>query len=126
MASAPELPGSRYCIRPVTESFMFGGGISAALVLTPIIKFFGAGLTTNIFPAQPGELIANMSAGQIFDRYVRYIAAGAVAAGGIISLIRSMPTIISAFRAGVKDFSGAGRAEGGVARTENDIPISYA
>lgn len=64
----------------------------AALVLTPLIKFFGAGLTTNIFPAPPGELIKNMSASLVFDRYVRYIAAGAVAAGGIISLLRSLPT----------------------------------
>src|SRR5581483_6411550 len=100
-------------------------GIAAALVLTPLIRFFGAGLTTNIFPAGPGELIGNMSAGQVFDRYVRYIAAGAVAAGGIISLGRSLPTIIAAFRAGIKDFSGGTAGGNALPRTERDIPILY-
>ena len=88
------------------------------------MKFFGAGLTVNIFPAEPGELIINMSATQVFDRYVRYIAAGAVATGGIISLLRSLPTIARAFTAGVKDFSGAGTTS--QLRTERDIPIPLA
>ncbi len=123
---SPELLGVGYIIGPRVASYMLGGGIIAALVLTPVIKFFGAGLTTNIFPAGPGELIANMSAGQVFDRYVRYIAAGAVAAGGIISLMRSLPTIIAAFRAGAKDFSGGAAASASVPRTERDIPILYA
>ncbi|HKX28958.1 MAG TPA: oligopeptide transporter, OPT family [Blastocatellia bacterium] len=123
---SPELLGVGYIIGPRIASYMFGGGIVAALVLIPTIKFFGAGLTTNIFPAPPGELIGNMSAGLIFDRYVRYIAAGAVATGGIISLLRSFPTIIQAFRAGVKDFSGGQAANGASPRTERDIPIAYA
>ncbi len=123
---SPELLGVGYIIGPRVASYMLGGGVIAALVLTPLIKFFGAGLTTNIFPAPPGELIGNMSASVIFDRYVRYIAAGAVAAGGVISLIRSLPTIVQAFRAGVRDFSGGKNTEGAVPRTERDIPIPYA
>jgi len=121
---SPELLGVGYIIGPRVASYMLGGGVIAALVLTPLIKFFGAGLTTNIFPAPPGELIKNMSASLVFDRYVRYIAAGAVAAGGIISLLRSLPTIIQAFKAGVRDFSGGGKAS--VERTERDIPIPVA
>lgn len=121
---SPELLGVGYIIGPRVASYMLGGGVVAALVLTPLIKFFGAGLTINIFPADPGELIRNMSASQVFDRYVRYIAAGAVATGGIISLVRSLPTIVQAFRAGVKNFTGGG--ETGQARTERDIPIHYA
>src|SRR4029078_12731073 len=106
-------------------SYMLGGGVIAALALTPLIKFFGQGLTTTIFPAPPGELISSMSGSVVFDRYVRYIAAGAVATGGVISLLRSLPTIIHAFRAGIKDFSGA--SSGAVKlRTERDIPIPYA
>jgi len=122
---SPELLGVGYIIGPRVASYMFGGGIIAALVLTPLIKFFGQGLTTNIFPAPPGELIGNMNAAQVFDRYVRYIAAGAVAAGGVISLIRSLPTIVQAFQAGIRDFSG-GREGGSRLRTERDIPILYA
>lgn len=123
---SPELLGVGYIIGPRVASYMLGGGVIAALILTPLIKFFGAGLTTAIFPADPGELIGNMNAGQIFDRYVRYIAAGSVAAGGVISLIRSLPTIMQAFRAGVKDFGGGASGEGSTLRTERDIPIAYA
>lgn len=120
---SPELLGVGYIIGPRVASYMLGGGVIAALVLVPMVKFFGAGLTTNIFPAPPGELIRNMSASQVFDRYVRYIAAGAVAMGGIISLIRSLPTIIQAFKSGLKDFTGG---SSGAERTERDIPIGYA
>lgn len=122
---SPELLGVGYIIGPRVASYMLGGGVVAALVLTPLIKFFGTGLTTNIFPAPPGELIGNMNASLIFDRYVRYIAAGAVAAGGVISLIKSLPTIVQAFRAGVRDFSGGAKAINQI-RTERDIPIPYA
>jgi putative OPT family oligopeptide transporter len=122
---SPELLGVGYIIGPRVASYMLGGGVIAALVLIPMVKFFGAGLTTNIFPAKPGNLIANMSAAAVFDNYVRYIAAGAVAMGGIISLARSLPTIIQAFKAGVKSFSG-GEAAAGALRTERDIPIPYA
>ncbi|MFN0085109.1 MAG: OPT family oligopeptide transporter [Blastocatellia bacterium] len=122
---SPELLGVGYIIGPRVASYMLGGGVIAALVLTPLIKFFGAGLETNIFPAPPGELIGNMSASLVFDRYVRYIAAGAVATGGIISLIRSLPTIVQAFKAGVRDFGGGGN-NGAIARTERDLPIPYA
>lgn len=121
---SPELLGVGYIIGPRVGSYMLGGGVIAALILTPMIKFFGSGLTTNIFPAPPGELIANMPASLIFDRYVRYIAAGSVAMGGIISLVRSMPTIMQAFSAGIKDFGGGGTT--GSTRTERDIPIPYA
>ncbi|MGE0886325.1 MAG: OPT family oligopeptide transporter [Blastocatellales bacterium] len=120
---SPELLGVGYIIGPRVASFMLGGGVIAALVLIPMVKFFGAGLETNIFPAPPGELIRNMSASQVFDRYVRYIAAGAVAMGGIISLLRSLPTIIQAFKSGIKDFSGGAIS---ALRTDRDIPIGYA
>ncbi|MFN0120162.1 MAG: OPT family oligopeptide transporter [Blastocatellia bacterium] len=122
---SPELMGVGYIIGPRIASYMLGGGVISALILTPMVKFFGAGLTTNIFPAGPGDLIANMSATVIFDRYVRYIAAGAVATGGIISLLRSLPTIVSSFSAGLKDFRGGGQNAGQL-RTERDIPIQYA
>ena len=120
---SPELLGVGYIIGPRVASYMLGGGVIAALVLVPMVKFFGAGLTTNIFPAPPGELIRNMSASQVFDRYVRYIAAGAVAMGGIVSLVRSLPTILQAFKSGLKDFTGG---TAGATRTERDIPIGYA
>lgn len=121
---SPELLGVGYIIGPRIASYMLGGGIISALVLVPLVKFFGAGLTTNIFPAPAGELIANMSASQVFDRYVRYIAAGAVAMGGIISLARSLPTIVEAFSSSLKDFRGGQASAGTAARTERDMPVA--
>ncbi len=124
---SPELLGVGYIIGPRVASYMLGGGVIAALVLIPMVKFFGAGLATNIFPAKPGVLISNMSAAAVFDNYVRYIAAGAVAMGGIISLVRSLPTIIQAFSAGVKGFAGgSSNSTIRIPRTERDIPIPYA
>jgi putative OPT family oligopeptide transporter len=122
---SPELMGVGYIIGPRIASYMLGGGIIAALVLVPLVKFFGAGIETNIFPAPPGELIRNMSAAQVFDRYVRYIAAGSVAMGGIISLIRSLPTIVSAFQSGLKNFSGGSKTES-QHRIDRDLPIAWA
>ena len=121
---SPELLGVGYIIGPRIASYMFGGGIVSALVLIPLVKFFGTGRTTTLFPAT--TLIGDMSASLIFDKYVRYMAAGAVATGGIVSLLRSLPTIISAFKGGIKDFrnSGAGKTSSTI-RTERDIPMPY-
>src|SRR5207247_2177288 len=89
---SPELLGVGYIIGPRIASIMCAGGVLAYLVLIPMIKFFGAGLTTPLAPATAG-LIRDMSPGAIRNNYVLYIGAGAVAAGGIISVFRSLPTI---------------------------------
>ncbi|MBL8151770.1 MAG: oligopeptide transporter, OPT family [Blastocatellia bacterium] len=120
---SPELLGVGYIIGFRVASYMIGGGVMAALVMIPVIKFFGSGWTTPLFP-ESNELIKNMTAGQIQDRYVRYIAAGAVATGGIVSLLRSLPTIVNALFAGLKDFKGANEA-GGSERTARDMPMSF-
>src|SRR5439155_1672640 len=86
---SPELLGVGYIIGPRTASIMMAGGVLSALVLTPLIKFFGEGLGGALAPG--GKPIANMTPGQIRSAYILYIGAGAVAAGGIISLLRSLP-----------------------------------
>ncbi|HEV2913422.1 MAG TPA: oligopeptide transporter, OPT family [Pyrinomonadaceae bacterium] len=133
----PELLGVGYIIGPRVAAMMLGGGFLSALVLIPTIKFFGAGYTEPLFPVTAGgPLINTMSAGQVQDLYVRYIAAGAVAAGGIISLIRTLPMIVGAFLSTVGGFnqgrkaSGRGRTAAGVAeeevpRTERDMPLTF-
>ena len=78
-------------------AYMLAGGLVAWLVLIPIIKYFGAGLTLAVFPST--TLIKDMNAGAIWSNYIRYIGAGAVATGGFISLIKSLPTIYSSFKA---------------------------
>lgn len=123
----PELLGVGYIIGPRIASMMLGGGFLAALVLIPTIKFFGAGYTQPLFPVQPGgPLISTMSSGEIQDLYIRYIAAGAVATGGIISLTRALPTIIGAFTSSIGGF-GARKGNGTsvVPRTERDMPLTF-
>ena len=122
----PELLGVGYIIGPRVAAMMFGGGLLSALVLIPTIKFFGSGYGYALFPVTPGgPLISAMSSVDIQGYYVRYIAAGAVAAGGIISLSRAMPTIIKAFTASVSGLKQTERTEGVVKRTDRDMPNSF-
>lgn len=120
---SPELLGVGYIIGFRVASFMVGGGILAALVMIPTVKFFGAGWVKPLFP-EATKLIVDMSAGEIQDRYVRYIAAGAVATGGIVSLLRSLPTIVNALSAGLKDIRGGSDASSRE-RTGQDMPIAF-
>jgi putative OPT family oligopeptide transporter len=120
---SPELLGVGYIIGPRIASIMCAGGVLSALVLIPAIKFFGAWAPGII---APGTIpIRDMGPGDIHGAYVLYIGAGAVAAGGIISLARSLPTILHGIKAGLADF-GAGRraaAAAGVPRTERDLSM---
>jgi putative OPT family oligopeptide transporter len=118
---SPELLGVGYIIGPRIASIMCAGGVLAYLVLIPAIKFFGAGLAE---PLAPGTLpIGEMSPNQIRGAYILYIGAGAVAAGGIISLGRSLPTIWNGIKGGLGDLRGA-RDVGGVRpRTDRDLSM---
>ena len=90
---SPELMGVGYIIGPRIAGYLFAGGFLAYLVLIPAIKLFGSGLTTPIF-AEP-KLIGEMSPSEVRANFVFYIGAGAVAAAGIIALIRALPTIVA-------------------------------
>jgi putative OPT family oligopeptide transporter len=117
---SPELLGVGYIIGPRIASIMCAGGVLAYLVLIPAIKFFGEH-TAGIVP--PGAMpIAEMDPTEIRGAYVLYIGAGAVAAGGIISLFRSLPTIWQGMRGGLSDFKGRhAAASAAVPRTEQDL-----
>jgi putative OPT family oligopeptide transporter len=118
---SPELLGVGYIIGPRIASTMCAGGVLAYLVLIPAIKFFGENLAG---PLAPGTIpIAEMGPHQIRGAYILYIGAGAVAAGGIISLARSLPTIWSGIRAGLRDFRGGGASGESVPRTERDLSM---
>jgi putative OPT family oligopeptide transporter len=117
----PEMLGVGYIIGPRTASVMMAGGVLAYLILIPLIAFFGDTLPAPIFPAT--KLIHDMSPHEIRSKYVLYIGAGAVATGGFVSLARALPTIVKAFRAGIKNFK-VGKAGGqAVPRTEQDLPF---
>ena len=97
--------GVGYIIGPRIAGYLFAGGFLAYMVLIPAIKLFGSGLTQPIF-AEP-KLIGEMSPGEVRAYFVFYIGAGAVATAGIIALVRSLPTIVAAFRSGFEDLRGS-------------------
>ncbi len=115
----PELLGVGYIIGPRIASIMCAGGVLAYLVLIPSIAFFGEGLAQPLAPG--GKLISQMSPGEIRDAYVLYIGAGAVAAGGLISVVRSLPIIARGFMGGLRAFSESGPGRAGPGRTDCDL-----
>jgi putative OPT family oligopeptide transporter len=121
---SPELLGVGYIIGPRIGSIMCAGGVLAYLVLIPAIKYFGAGLTTPLAP-EAKALIRDMSPGAIRNAYVLYIGAGAVAAGGIISVARSLPIIWHGLAEGLKDFRGGAAAREGMQRTDRDLSMKF-
>lgn len=118
----PAVMSVGYICGPRISSYMFAGGVLSWLVLIPLIVLFGETLILSPGTAPIGEIFAEGGAGAIWDVYIRYIGAGALAAGGIISLVKSLPLIIRTFRDAVKGMTAAkGSAEGG--RTAQDISI---
>ncbi len=120
---SPALLGVGYIIGPKIAAIMVGGGVLASFVLIPAIRFFGSGTTEAIYPATAP--IAAMSESDLWGAYVLYIGAGAVAAGGIISLIRALPLILSSIQAGLRDVRGAegGPSASAVRRTDHDLSL---
>ena len=103
------------------SSYMFAGGIVSWLVLIPMIVLFGSELTLYPGTAPIGELFAAGGASAIWSTYIRYIGAGALAAGGIISLVKSLPLIVKTFTGAMKSMKGAGATSS--ERTARDINL---
>ena len=121
---SPEYMGVGYVIGPRIAGVMFAGGVLSWLVLLPLLSILGNYMTVP-FPPVPasGLRIDQMSARQLWSAYIRYTGAGAVLAAGLITLARTLPTIVSSFRESVKEF-GAGTAAGGRLRTDRDMPLT--
>lgn len=119
----PALIGVGYIVGPRISSYMFAGGIVGWLVLIPAIVLFGS--NTVLYPGTDtiGEIFAANGASGIWGTYIRYIGAGAVACGGIISLIKSLPLIIRTFRDSMKDLKGTRTAS--ALRTEKDLDMRF-
>lgn len=104
---------------------MVGGGLLSWLILIPAIAYWGAGRTVPLYP-ETTLLINDMSPSLIWTRYIRYIGAGAVATGGIITLIKSIPTIIESFRIGAKKLKERVSQKGVIEqRTQRDLSLKY-
>jgi putative OPT family oligopeptide transporter len=119
-----EYLGVGYIIGPRIAGVIFAGGVFAWLVVMPAIKFFGGFLTVPLYPAQ--KLISAMSVGEIYVAYIRPMGAGAVAAAGLITLIKTIPTIVNALRAGAADLKKGAAAVLGTKRTDSDLSIKHA
>ena len=120
----PALAGVGYICGPKISSYMFAGGTLSWFVLMPLIALFGADAT--IFPASKTvtELLTMEGGGPsaLWSNYIKYIGAGAVATGGIISLIKSLPLIIRTFKQAIDSMKNKNAAHKGL-RTEQDLPI---
>jgi putative OPT family oligopeptide transporter len=118
------LMGVGYILGPRIAAVMVGGGALASLVIIPAIAYWGEGRAVPFYP-ETEQLIREMSAGAIWNRYIRYIGAGAVAVGGLITLARSLPIMIASFRIGAAQLRErvGGAAESQLPRTSTDLPL---
>jgi putative OPT family oligopeptide transporter len=129
---SPEYMGVGYVIGPRIAGTMVAGGVLSWLMLLPLISILGAYINVPFPPITPANalnpatgqpfLITEMSPGQIWSAYIRYIGAGAVLAAGLITLGRTLPTIIASAREGLKGIGGG--QTGTQLRTERDIPMN--
>ena len=119
-----EYLGVGYIIGPRVSGILFAGGIISWLVMMPAIKFYGQlGGNTPIYPSTIP--IPQMTPDDIWRSYIRPMGAGAVAAAGLITLLRTLPTIISALRAGLKDVRTEGGDSATASRIERDVPMRW-
>ena len=120
--ATPEYLGVGYIIGPRVAGTIFSGGVFSWLVLMPAIHFFGSHFNSPIYPGtQP---IAQMNPSDLWAAYVRPMGAGAVAAAGILTLLRTLPTIWGAFREGIVTIGKSRAAAAAEKRTDRDFPMS--
>jgi putative OPT family oligopeptide transporter len=119
-AITSEYLGVGYIIGPKIAGVIFAGGVFSWLVMMPAIKFFGSQVATPIYPSPIP--IAQMTSGDLWNFYIRYIGAGAVAAAGLITLLKTLPTIVAALTAGAADLRKSGDgAPADESRTNRDL-----
>ena len=119
----PAVMSVGYICGPKISSYMFAGGVLSWLVMIPIIVLFGGDMVLAPGTAPISEIFANGGAGAIWGTYIRYIGAGALTAGGIISLIKSLPIIVKTFSGAVKSLRGS--KVGSDERTSRDLNMVF-
>ncbi len=117
----PAVMSVGYICGPRISSYMFAGGLLSWVVIIPLIVAFGSSIVMYPGTVSIGEMFADGGASAIWSSYIRYIGAGALATGGIISLVKSLPLIIKTFSGAIKSMVGAGAASD--KRTEKDISL---
>ena len=125
-AVSPALLGVGYILGPRIATIMIGGGLLSSLGIIPAIAWWSEGRIEPLYP-ETALAITQMSPGLVWTRYVRYIGAGAVATGGLITLVRSIPTMIESFRIGsrrIRERLGSHNGGTTVLRTDQDLTLS--
>lgn len=121
----PALLGVGYILGYRVSAILVSGSLLSWGILIPLIAYFGDGLTSTLAP-EPTNLISDMTTSQIWSRYIRYIGAGAVATGGLISLSRAIPTIVSSFKVGIEQLKSRVSSSNELKiRTERDLNMAY-
>ena len=122
---APALFGVGYILGYRQAAVCVAGALISAIVITPLIAWMGMHLAAPLYP-ETTRLVADMSAGDIWSRYVRYIGAGAVATAGILTVLRGLPTMAGAFAAVARGVRAGGASlAAGSDRTDRDLPGSF-
>ncbi|HET7203068.1 MAG TPA: oligopeptide transporter, OPT family, partial [Steroidobacteraceae bacterium] len=122
---APALLGVGYILGYRQAAVCVAGALISAIVITPLIAWLGAAMTQPLYP-ETTRLIAEMDAGDIWSRYVRYIGAGAVATAGILTVLRGLPTMAGAFMAVARGMQAHGAAGAAAdTRTDRDLPAAF-
>lgn len=115
--------GVGYILGPRIGGIMVGGGLLSWLLIIPAISYWGDSRSIPLYP-ETSLLIRDMSPGLIWTRYVRYIGAGAVAAAGLITLAKSVPTMVRSFQLGARQFRSSLQAgPNSLRRTDQDLPL---
>lgn len=122
LEAAPMFLGVGYILGYHVSSVMVAGSLVSAMIFIPLIAHFGEFIPMPLFP-ETAKPISDMSADEIWSRYIRYIGAGGVAAGGIITILRTLPTMLSAFRAGLGELLNRDTRTTGSVRTDTDMPF---
>lgn len=121
---APALLGVGYILGRRQSGVLVAGSLVSSLVLIPLITWTGGGLTAPLAP-EATRLVSQMSASEIWSRYVRYVGAGAVAVAGILTVARNLPTMAGAFTAVLRGLSRRRRAATAGAPTDRDLPPTF-
>ncbi len=121
---APALLGVGYILGYRQSAVCVAGALISAVTITPLIAWLGAHTQAPIYP-ETTRLVADMDAGDIWARYVRYIGAGAVATAGILTVLRGLPTMVGAFTAVARGMQGGAGGGPSEARTDRDLPASF-
>jgi putative OPT family oligopeptide transporter len=121
---APALIGVGYILGYRQSAVCVAGAIISALAITPLIAWMGGAMSTPLYP-ETTRLVADMSAGDIWSKYVRYIGAGAVATAGILTVLRGLPTMADAFLSVARGLRGSAPGAGAAERTDRDLPGGF-